>query len=278
MLAGSDDVNFPSSYAKQIAQYSDDGETLNGAYGHRWRELFGYDQLDFVIKMLRSDPVTRRAVITMWNPYDGNPPTPDLMYAAAGGKDAPCNTHIYFSTVRGALDMTVCCRSNDAVWGAYGANAVHFSMLLQFIAEAVGMQVGRYHQVSNNLHVYLDRPDVSRLFAHSESAELVSWDVKYVPDTRYQYWDMQEAKPLLLPDEHYTEFLRDAEEFVADPTGDTRFRTLYFNTVVGPMQIAHMAYRRRDFEAALNACEHITDTPWRTACIEWLGRRAQNAQ
>jgi len=267
MLAGANDVAFPSTYAKQIAAYSDDGETLNGAYGHRWRTHFGGDQLVWLINLLRSDPHTRRAVLGMWDASS------DLAKTQSS-KDVPCNTHAYFSTTRGALDMTVCCRSNDAVWGAYGANAVHFSMLLQFIAEAAGLPVGHYHQLSNNLHIYLDRPDVDRLIFRSTDRI----DVKYQPDTRYQYWYMQAIKPLILPAEHYTEFLRDAEEFVSDPTGDTQFRTCYFNEVVAPMQVAHMAYRERDFEAALIACVDITDTPWQTACSEWLERRRNNAK
>ena len=73
------------------------------------------------------------------------------------GKDVPCNM---IATVQrdseGALDLTVFCRSNDIIWGCYGANAVHFSFLLEYLARRIGCPVGTYHQVSVNWHAYVD--------------------------------------------------------------------------------------------------------------------------
>ena len=53
MLAGSQNVDFPSRFAKQIRQYSDDNVTLHGAYGYRWRHHFEVDQIDEVIEKFR---------------------------------------------------------------------------------------------------------------------------------------------------------------------------------------------------------------------------------
>ena len=145
MLSGSNNVDFPASFAKQIREYSDDGTTLNGAYGFRWRYYWDYDQLEQIIYMLKNDSTTRRAVLSMWDPQH------DLEYDSV---DTPCNTHIYFRTVGGRLDMTVCNRSNDLVWGMLGANIVHMSILQEYIANATGLPVGTYHQFTNNLHVY----------------------------------------------------------------------------------------------------------------------------
>jgi hypothetical protein len=50
--------------------------------------------------------------------------------------------------------MTVFCRSNDLIWGAYGANAVHMSILQEYVACGLARPVGHYWQVSNNYHVY----------------------------------------------------------------------------------------------------------------------------
>lgn len=102
MLAGRNDVAPVAYYAKQMAEYSDDGKTLNGAYGYRWRqypvdrghavtgdELINrtdrtnpgdptnpyklykrVDQLDVIINHLKADPTSRRAVLQMWNVED----------------------------------------------------------------------------------------------------------------------------------------------------------------------------------------------------------------
>lgn len=270
MLGGNNDVAFPARYAKQIGAYSDDGLVLAGGYGYRWRQQFGPDQLCAIIELLRKDPTTRRAVLQMWDC------TTDLAAAGAGGLDVPCNTHIYFSAVLGRLDMTVCCRSNDAVWGAYGANAVHFSMLQQFIAEAAGIPIGRYYQVSNNLHIYLERPDVQRLYASD------GYTIAYTTDDRYST-RLLRAIPLIRPlmefGETYEDFLADAADFLRDPDSTySVYRTDFFTRTIIPAQIAHTAYKAGRFTDAEVAVGTIHAPDWRLACYEWLQRRRANAQ
>jgi thymidylate synthase len=70
MLSGRNDLAFPQKFVKTFGQFSDDGETLNGAYGYRWRKWFGHDNLEHVIEMLRFDPMSRRAYLGMWDPYE----------------------------------------------------------------------------------------------------------------------------------------------------------------------------------------------------------------
>lgn len=167
MLLGRDDVETVARYVGRMRTYSDDGHTLHGAYGRRWRFWGGgdgepfVDQLDNAIEALRKDPTDRRAgVIAMWDP--GRDPAA----ARRGGRDVPCNLTLNLAqNADQELDLTVFCRSNDAVWGAYGANAVHFSMLQEFVAEAAGLPVGRYRQVSANWHIY-DNDQNRRLSRH----------------------------------------------------------------------------------------------------------------
>jgi hypothetical protein len=169
MLAGRNDVASLLPFNKALAQYSDNGEWYHGGYGRRWRGWFLHyegsevagrlDQVRRAIELLRANPADRRVVIQMWSADE------DL---GREGKDFPCNTQLLFRAreqmvqtsgdgdgePRTLLDMTICNRSNDAVWGAYGANAVHFSVLQEFIAAAAGMQTGRMIQLSNNFHAY----------------------------------------------------------------------------------------------------------------------------
>src|SRR5260370_29553164 len=147
MFQGRNDVWFPSLFVKHMQEYSDDGETLYGAYGNRWRNWFGWNQLNDVIDILTKDKDTRRVVLEIWA-------SGDLRYAISGGKDVPCNTHVYFKIRKDMLNMSVCCRSNDMLWGAYGANAVHFSMLQEYIANKLKIHVGFMCQYSDSMHVY----------------------------------------------------------------------------------------------------------------------------
>lgn len=147
MLAGRRDVAPLARYAKQMMEYSDDGQLLHGAYGYRWRKWFGKDQLALIAEALKKNPDDRRQVLQMWDAQE------DLGRA---GKDVPCNTIATFQiNTEGALDLSVFCRSNDIIWGAYGANAVHFSYLLEYMALWIGVPVGRLYQVSVNYHAYL---------------------------------------------------------------------------------------------------------------------------
>lgn len=162
MLGGRNDLAWLAQFNKQMATYSDDGgKTQPAAYGFRWREHFGYDQLPVIINELRRDPTTRRCVLQMWdgsNPLLGDAPIEygesDLMRAVMGSKDVPCNTCCYFTIRDGELHMAVTCRSNDLLWGAHGANAVHFSILLEYVAAHVGVKVGTMTQFSWNYHLY----------------------------------------------------------------------------------------------------------------------------
>lgn len=183
MLAGRNDVKSLSTYTSKMAQYSDDGITFNGAYGKRWYKYvatekkitenetttYQYEvsnQLTRLINHLKANPTSRRAVLQMWDVYD------DLEKVDTS-KDVCCNLSVCFSirtitepdqnylidsnkmykTVS-YLDMTVFNRSNDLIKGMLGANYVHFTFLQEYIAECLEVKVGKYNQVSNNLHVY----------------------------------------------------------------------------------------------------------------------------
>ena len=148
MLSGRNDLASVERYVSRFKEYSDDGETLHGAYGYRWLKHFDISQLDIIANRLNNDAHDRRSVLTMWDPRT------DL---GNRGKDIPCNLVATFQrNHKGELDMTVFCRSNDIIWGAYGANAVHFSMLQEYLAVLIGCDVGHYHQISVNWHAYLD--------------------------------------------------------------------------------------------------------------------------
>lgn len=148
MLAGRNDLAPLRRYIKDFGRFSDDGETLHGAYGRRWRTLGinAVDQLAVIARRLRADPDDRRCILQIW---DGRK---DL---DAKSKDVPCNDMVAFQRDHhGALDMTVFCRSNDIIWGAYFANAFHFSVLHEYMAGWIGCPVGVYRQISVNYHAY----------------------------------------------------------------------------------------------------------------------------
>lgn len=246
MLAGRRDAAWLLPFNSNMATYAEEDGYFHGAYGARWRSHFGFDQLIAVAEELHRDPQSRRAVVAMWNPGA------DL---GASKKDLPCNTHIYFDCRRDVLNMTVCCRSNDAVWGAYGANAVHFSILQEVVAALVGVPVGTYYQMSNNFHVYTDNPTVKQLLEHpSLGAE--------------DLYITGQVKPALLIREGETarDFLDDCQSIVAGQIG---FKTLFFITIAEPLRAAYLERK----EGRPIGWDSIDSSDWKTAFRAWVARR-----
>lgn len=270
MLAGRNDVAFPAYYSQQLQLYSDDSTTLNGAYGHRWRAHFGYDQLALIVEELRVNPASRRCVLAMWDGMDeqlttGSPGAyeGDLKRALAGGKDVPCNTHVYFRIVGGQLDMTVCNRSNDAVWGAQGANAVHFSILQEYVASAVGVPLGIYYQFANNYHVYTEREDVQRLMKE------YSHDNRYdAPRERFVTKTPLMTSPGTWEAE-LTQFLSGAQD-------GAKLGPPYENFVFVVADIMARAHRLYKVDDLVGALKVLGDSriDWLVAAREWLERIA----
>ena len=263
MLAGRNDVESVEHFVGRMRSFSDDGNTLHGAYGHRWLHHFGMNQLGAIIHQLRENPEDRRCVLQMWDA------TSDL---GRTGKDIPCNTHAYFSINNlGELEMTVCCRSNDMIWGAYGANAVHFSMLQEYIAAGVGVPVGRYWQISNNYHAY---KEVFEKIAHLN--ERARDHPENIVDDPYSLGIVKPYPMVSTPiDQWRQDLLMYLDEGVVIGIRDS-----FFRRVAHPILMSHLAYKQGSGEDryvnALDIIEQCHATDWKLAVTEWLQRRFNN--
>lgn len=245
MLAGRNDVKSLLEYNANYDKFAEPNGAVHGAYGFRWREHFDIDQIKGVVNYLAEHPQGRRAVIGMWDP--------NALDMNEELKDTPCNTHIYFDLRNERLNMTVCCRSNDMVWGAYGANVVHFSMLQELIAQTLDVPMGVYRQFSNNFHVYK-----SNLVAQ-----------KYLEGCfdNYDLYDVVLPVPMLKHTESIDDFLGDCNRFFDGGLMQTRF----MRYMAEPLAQAYRARKagvpwRYLFEQCL-ACD------WTRAFEEWVERR-----
>ncbi len=277
MLAGRRDVAFPQFFNTRFDNYSDDGVTVHGAYGHRWRENLGFDQLKAIGERLRKDPTDRRCVLQMWDASEQDLyGMDDLRRGMRGGKDVPCNTHAYFLVNNGNLEMTVCCRSNDIVWGAYGANAVHMSIMMEYVAAIVGVPVGCYRQMSNNYHAYLSvfegdwKEKMRKMAADAERAD--------------EYVDGIEPSVVVA---NVEEFDADLEQFFlsvgavgADGFAPYLFldnyKTKFFSDCALPM-FAAWFFRKAKASDGLDELEPMKaeHEDWYIACREWIMRREE---
>ena len=316
LLSGSNRVELPCAFLPSLAQYSDNGLTFHGAYGHRLRHLFGFDQIEATVQLLKEKPDTRQAVMSIWHPmHDLNVST----------KDVPCNDMIMFNLRDGRLDMTVCCRSNDAVWGAYGANVVQFSILLEYMAALVGVPMGHYAQMSNSLHFYEDTPAVDNLREGYYRVYPQSGYHAADPKLRVQAAPMFDgvefthgpdggpaeervtdahaastsAKLLLLDAFALAEAAQDyvygtgrtapemalmalkySQGRVLARLSRVPMRSTFGRGTLTPMIKAYAYHHARNTPFALQFAHQIQSPDWRLACIEWLHRakRARDAK
>lgn len=286
ILAGSQHAAMPKFFLNRITDYSDDGQTFHGAYGYRlrhWPDIGNdpmypsteseIDQLAKVVHLLLDKPDTRQAVMSIWNPVR------DL---GAKTKDMPCNDMIMFKLRGGRLDMTVCNRSNDVIWGAYGANAVQFSVLQEWVAARVGANVGYYTQVSDSMHVYHDNPLWKKFVAGD-------YQPSGLVHNPYDDFDAEDpVLPLFASPEDALAAQEDAESLDAmAQQGPQIFERAamraspYWKSTLGagtmrPMMAAYVNYRNEAYSTALVACSHIQRPDWRLACSQWIMRRMEN--
>ena len=311
MLAGRNDVTPLEYYASNMANYSDDGRTLNGAYGYRWRkaldkdregEFYSHpiDQLRILIDHLKSDPTSRRAVLQMWNVEDdllkightksyqdfedyNNQPSEQV------SKDVCCNTAVYFSireqsiSTKGmtkdqrdevghdpcqqVLDMTVTNRSNDLIWGMLGEDYVTFSVLQEYVAAQVGVEVGRYDHFTNNLHVYESNWKPDEWLAVEETQNRKTRDyieqplnmVPLVKDPK----TFDEELPL------FVEINKDGEPTYARPWQEP------FLADAQTILNAFHNHKDREYGESLAWCERIKADDWRVAATNWITKRKE---
>ena len=276
MLAGRDDAAFLDHYVSDFGErFAEDTGRIHGAYGVRWRRGW-VDQLDAVVAKLRANPDDRQCVIQMW---DASQVSGDL---TGNWRDRPCNTHAYLrvrtqepeekDAAGGAepyrvLDLTVCCRSNDLIWGAHGANAVHFSMLLEYLAGRIGVSVGRMYQFSNNYHGYVTALDKIGDPAHLEVHDYYDDGTVYALaiGEDWSQWDADLFK--------WVEWHRELWEHGPDTTRPRAYVNAWFEGTAQRAATVNWLRRNKRAAEARQMVEHVTAPDWRMAMIEWLERR-----
>lgn len=308
MISGRNDIApldyYSSNYSKQVQD--GDSDVANGSYGFRWRQAKGgetevversihdelridkrTDQLDILINHLKEKPDSRRAVLQMWNVED------DLLKIDSS-RDVCCNLSVLFSIrnetdykkqreehlegkkfrhiEKPNLDMTVFNRSNDMIWGALGANYCHFSLLQEYVANSLGIEVGVYNQVTANAHIYTDRFKADEWLADP-------WSNKVPNEVMYVGWDEAISIPLV---KNRETFDREVQRFVElnknceEVTTNTCWFEPFLHEVAQPMMHAFHMHKQRDYEAALDWASLIKAPDWQWVARKWIEKRQAN--
>lgn len=118
------------------------GYNLGPIYGKQWRTWAGIDQLAEVIESIRSNPSSRRHIVSAWNAGDLN--------AMAL---PPCHTLFQFYVADGFLSCQLYQRSADYFLGL-PFNIASYSLLTHMIAQVTGLKPGEFVHTLGDAHIY----------------------------------------------------------------------------------------------------------------------------
>ena len=116
---------------------------VNSNYGWQWERN---NQLSYVISMLKANPDTRQATISI---YDGKE-------IDSYKHDTPCTYAVQFTILHGRLDMCVVMRSND-LWYGFCNDQYCFSELQRLVSTQLNVEPGTYYHFAHNMHLYNDK-------------------------------------------------------------------------------------------------------------------------
>lgn len=152
VLSGSNDP-WIFLFNSKLREYTDNG-VLQGAYGPRIRRWQGrIDQLDEVRKLLVKEPMSRQAVIQIFDPA--------IDYQ--GFRDVACTLGHHFLLRDGYLHMFTTMRSQD-VWLGLPYDIFTNTLLQEMLAGWVGAKPGNYYHKVDSLHLYVrDKSAAERL-------------------------------------------------------------------------------------------------------------------
>jgi len=141
-LSADNTLDFISYYAPSIRRFSDDGETLNSAYGYLMLKKHG-NQIKKIVSILNEDKYSRQAVVLLREPKDVFLKT----------KDSVCTVYLHFFVRNNKLDLIVHMRSNDLFVG-FLYDTFCFTMFQEIVANLLNIRIGRYYHIADSLHIY----------------------------------------------------------------------------------------------------------------------------
>ena len=122
---------------------------VNSNYGWQWNQA---DQIGYVIDLLKNEPNTRQAAITIL----------DMKEHDTFAFDTPCTYAVQFTILNNKLNMSVVMRSND-LWYGFCNDQYCFSRMQEMVCNELNTEIpadielGTYYHFAHNLHLYNDK-------------------------------------------------------------------------------------------------------------------------
>ena len=146
---------------------------LGNVYGKQWRNFNGIDQLKNVVEQIKTNPFSRRLIVSSWNPAEV-----DTMALP------PCHSLFQFYVNDGKLSCQLYQRSADVFLGV-PFNIASYALLTHLIANEVGLEVGEFVHTLGDAHLYLNHLEQVDLQLSRETYELPQLVLKHPEKSLY---------------------------------------------------------------------------------------------
>ena len=156
-LAGDTNVKYLREHGVTIwDEWADANGELGPVYGKQWRSWPAQDgdtidQIKEVISEIRTNPSSRRLIVSAWNPAD----LPKMALA-------PCHCLFQFWVGNGRLSCQLYQRSGDVFLGV-PFNIASYALLTQMVAQVTGLAPGEFVHTLGDAHLYLTHLEQARL-------------------------------------------------------------------------------------------------------------------
>ena len=184
-LRGSSNVGWLREHGVSIwDEWADAAGELGPVYGVQWRSWptpsgETIDQISQVVEQIRTNPDSRRLIVSAWNPAD----IPDMALA-------PCHALFQFYVADGRLSCQLYQRSADLFLGV-PFNIASYALLTHMIAAQTGLEVGDFVWTGGDCHIYDNHLEQVRLQLEREPFAPPRLRLVRTPDSifGYQYDD-----------------------------------------------------------------------------------------
>lgn len=137
-------------------EWADANGDLGPVYGKQWRSWAApdgrvIDQIAWVLNEIKTNPNSRRLVVSAWNPAD----VPDMALP-------PCHCLFQFNVMDGKLNCQLYQRSADVFLGV-PFNIASYALLTMMMARATGLEAGEFVHTFGDAHLYLNHLEQTEL-------------------------------------------------------------------------------------------------------------------
>ena len=174
-------------------EWADETGDLGPVYGHQWRSWPApdgrqIDQIGTLIEQLKSNPDSRRMIVSAWNVADLPDERISPQHNVANGKMAlaPCHALFQFYVAGGKLSCQLYQRSCDTFLGL-PFNIASYALLTHIVAQQSGLEVGEFIWTGGDVHLYLNHLEQAKLQLTREPYPLPRLVIKRKPESIFDY-------------------------------------------------------------------------------------------